>query len=146
MASDDGGSGDNKRLWPRQRCGTTCTLTLEGIDSHAQLLDASRGGFKLRFEHAQAAMAALLPLPRDIIVTGQFTKMHATVMWASNGLAGCRFYQHLSLDEVVELMTSVGGFNIQIAALAPPEPAGGGASQSEPEPEPEPEAAATPPA
>lgn len=131
MSSDDGIAGENKRQWPRQRCGTTCTLDLDGMDSHAQLLDASRGGFKLRFEHAEAAMAAILPVPRDIIVSGQFTKMHATVMWASNGLAGCRFYQHLSLDEVVELMTSAGGFRLQIVSLAPPEAADGEAPKTD---------------
>ena len=120
MASDDRSSGDNQRQWPRQRCGTQCALVIDGMESGAYLLDASRGGFKLRFEQAEAAMAAISPPPRDIILSGDFTKMHATVMWASNGLAGCRFYQHLSLDEVVGLMQGVGRFRIRVVPLVPP--------------------------
>ena len=34
-------------------------------------------------------------------------------MWAKNGLAGCRFYQHISLDDVVSLMTAK--FKIQLS-------------------------------
>lgn len=108
-------SGDNKRQFPRQRCGTECTFVLDGMESRVYLLDASRGGFKLRFEQAEAAMAAVNPLPRDLILADQYSKMHATIMWASGGLAGCRFYQHLSLDDVVRMMT--GHFRLQLAPL-----------------------------
>jgi hypothetical protein len=41
------------------------------------------------------------------------------VMWASGGLAGCRFYQHLSLDDVVRMMS--GHFRLQLAPQAVPE-------------------------
>jgi hypothetical protein len=116
MAADDSLADENKRRFPRQRCGTECTFVLDGMESRAYLLDASRGGFKLRFEQAATAMAAMVPLPRDMTVADQNSKMHATVMWASSGLAGCRFYQHLSLDDVVRMMT--GHFRLQ---LAPPE-------------------------
>lgn len=118
MALDNGIAGDNKRQFPRQRSGAECTFVLDRLESRATLLDASRGGFKLRFERAEAAMAALAPLPRDMVIIDQFAKMHATVMWASGGLAGCRFYQHLSLDDVVRMMT--GHFRLELAPLAPP--------------------------
>ncbi len=118
MTPDNGVAGDNKRAFPRQRCGTECTFVLDGMESRAYLLDASRGGFKLRFEQAQAAMAAMAPLPRDMLIIDQYSKMHATIMWASGGLAGCRFYQHLSLDDVVRMMT--GHFRLQLAPLAAP--------------------------
>ncbi|BAE52224.1 PilZ domain-containing protein [Paramagnetospirillum magneticum] len=118
MALDKGAAEDNKRLFPRQRCGTECTFVLDGMESRAYLLDASRGGFKLRFDLADAAMAAMTPLPRDMVVADQYSKMHATIMWASAGLAGCRFYQHLSLDDVVRVMT--GHFRLQL--VPPPEP------------------------
>lgn len=77
------------------------------------MVDASRGGFKLRFEHAEAAMAVLNPPPRDIIVSNiDNVVFPATVMWAQSGMAGCRFYQHLSLDEVVLLVRN--RFRIQV--------------------------------
>lgn len=115
MAPDSGTAGGNKRQFPRQNCGVECAFVLDGMESRVYLLDASRGGFKLRFEHAETAMAAIVPLPRDMIIADQFSKMHATIMWASGDLAGCRFYQHLSLDDVVRMMT--GRFRLQ---LAPP--------------------------
>ncbi len=118
MTPDNGVADDNKRQFPRQRCGTECTFVHDGTESRAYLLDASRGGFKLRFEQAQAAMAAMTPLPRDMLIIDQYSKMHATVMWASGGLAGCRFYQHMSLDDVVRMMT--GHFRLQLAPLAAP--------------------------
>ncbi len=118
MALDNGIVGDNKRAFPRQRTGAECTFVLDRMESRATLLDASRGGFKLRFDQAEAAMAAIAPLPRDMIIVDQFAKMRATVMWASGGLAGCRFYQHLSLDDVVRMMT--GHFRLELAPLTPP--------------------------
>ena len=84
------------------------------LESRAVMVDASRGGFKLRFEKVEEATAALMPLPRDIQVTnGIGSSFLATVMWAKNGLAGCRFYQHLSLDDVVILMTD--RFKLQLS-------------------------------
>ncbi|WP_096700430.1 PilZ domain-containing protein [Magnetospirillum sp. 15-1] len=118
MALDNGIASDNKRAFPRQRAGAECTFVLDRMESRATLLDASRGGFKLRFDQAEAAMAAIAPLPRDMIIVDQFAKMRATVMWASGGLAGCRFYQHLSLDDVVRMMT--GHFRLELAPLAQP--------------------------
>lgn len=118
MALDSSVAGDNKRQFPRQRAGAECTFVLDQMESRATLLDASRGGFKLRFDQAEAAMAAITPLPRDMIIIDQFAKMHATVMWASGGLAGCRFYQHLSLDDVVRMMT--GKFRLELAPLTLP--------------------------
>jgi hypothetical protein len=119
MTPDIGLAGDNKRQFPRQRSGAACIFALDTGEIGATLLDASRGGFKLRFDRPDLAMAALHPIPRDIIIADQFTKMHATVMWASSGLAGCRFYQHLSLDDVVRMMT--GHFRMHLAPLAPAE-------------------------
>lgn len=119
LAPDNGMASDNKRQFSRQKCGTECTFVLDGMESRVYLLDASRGGFKLRFEQAETAMAAVLPLPRDMTIVDQFSKMHATIMWASGGLAGCRFYQHLSLDDVVRMMT--GHFRLQLAPPAKPE-------------------------
>ncbi|CUW41356.1 conserved protein of unknown function (PilZ domain-like 11-111) [Magnetospirillum sp. XM-1] len=119
LAPDNGMATDNKRQFSRQQCGTECTFVLDGMESRVYLLDASRGGFKLRFEQAETAMAAMMPLPRDMVIVDQFSKMHATIMWASNGLAGCRFYQHLSLDDVVRMMT--GHFRLQLVPPVKPE-------------------------
>lgn len=119
MAPDNGMASDNKRQFPRQKCGTECTFVVDGMESRVYLLDASRGGFKLRFEQAEAAMAAIAPVPRDMTIADQFSKMHATIMWATGGLAGCRFYQHLSLDDVVRMMT--GRFRLQLAPPVKPE-------------------------
>lgn len=116
MALDSGMASENKRVFTRTHCGAECAFVFGGNQSRAMLLDASRGGFKLRFEQPDAVMAALTPLPRDIIMSDQFSKMHATVMWASGGLAGCRFYQHLSLDDVVRMMG--GNFRLQLVPLA----------------------------
>lgn len=143
MAPDT--SDANKRLFPRQHSGAQCTFELDTGAIGALLVDASRGGFKLRFDHPDLAMAALHPIPRDIIIADGYSKMHATVMWATAGLAGCRFYQHLSLDDVVRMMT--GHFRLYLPPLPPPEDAGEGEvvaegesedATSEPEPEPNP--------
>ena len=104
------------RSWQRQNCGTEGVFVSPDFETRAFMVDASRGGFKLRFETAEGSMAALLPLPRDIQVTNaKNASFLATVMWAKDGLAGCRFYQHLSLDDVVVLMTSK--FKIQLSRM-----------------------------
>jgi hypothetical protein len=104
------------RTWQRQNCGTEGIFVAADLESRAVMVDASRGGFKLRFEKAEEATAVLVPLPRDILVTnGIGSSFLATVMWAKDGLAGCRFYQHLSLDDVVILATD--RFKIQFSRV-----------------------------
>jgi hypothetical protein len=100
-------AGQGTRAWQRHNCGNDGTFVSGDGESRAFMVDASPGGFKLRFEAAASAMAALMPLPRDINVTNiENTTFAASVIWAKDGLAGCRFYQHLSLDDVVSLMTA----------------------------------------
>jgi hypothetical protein len=100
-------AGLGNRSWQRHNCGTEGVFALDGIESLVFMIDASRGGFKLRFEQVEGSMAAMLPLPRDIlVVNSQDSTFAASVLWAKDGLAGCRFYQHLSLDDVVSLMTA----------------------------------------
>lgn len=108
-------SGDlGARAWRRQNCGTEGVFVGGAVQMRAFMVDASPGGFKLRFEMAEEAMAAVLPLPRDIQVTNINNAIFlATVMWAKDGLAGCRFYQYLLLDDVVTLM--VGKFKIELS-------------------------------
>lgn len=104
------------RSWQRQNCGTEGVFVTTEFETRAFMVDASRGGFKLRFEKGEGAMAVLLPLPRDIQVTNvKGSVFVATVMWAKDGLAGCRFYQHISLDDVVSLMTAK--FKIQLSRV-----------------------------
>ena len=104
------------RTWQRQNCGTEGIFVTSDLESRAIMVDASPGGFKLRFEKAAEATAVLLPLPRDIQVTnGIGATFLATVMWAKDGLAGCRFYQYLSLDDVVILMKE--RFKIQLSRM-----------------------------
>lgn len=87
-----------------------------GAESRVFMVDASRGGFKLRFEQVEAAMTALSPLPRDInVININNATFAASAIWAKDGLAGCRFYQHLSLDEVVTLMSAK--FKIQLPRI-----------------------------
>ncbi|WP_173984965.1 PilZ domain-containing protein [Magnetospirillum sp. SS-4] len=107
------------RSWQRHNCGNDGTILIGDAQSRAFMIDASRGGFKLRFEQVESAMAALSPLPRDInVVNNANSTFAASAIWAKDGLAGCRFYQHLSLDEVVSLMT--GRFKIQLARINTP--------------------------
>lgn len=114
VALEHNGQNLGNRSWQRHSCGTEGIFSFEGDDSRVYMVDASRGGFKLRFEMVELAARVLQPLPRDITVTnGDKSVFSATVMWAKDGLAGCRFYQHLSLDEVVSLMT--GRFILKLA-------------------------------
>ncbi|RAU20410.1 PilZ domain-containing protein [Paramagnetospirillum kuznetsovii] len=114
MALEQNGAGLGNRSWQRHNCGTEGIFTMEGFDSRAFMIDASRGGFKLRFEQIEGAMAVMTPLPRDITVTDtNGSTFSATVLWAKDGLAGCRFYSHVSLDDVVCLMT--GKFVLRLA-------------------------------
>ncbi len=103
---------ENRREFPRQRSGAECICVLAGRESRVVLVDVSCGGAKLRFHEADAAMAALLPVPRDIVISDEHSVMPATVMWAGGGLAGCRFHQHLSLDEVGRMMN--GHFRLEV--------------------------------
>lgn len=95
---------DNRREFPRLRSGVACTLLVEGGDVHAEIVDASRGGCKLRFDDPEGASSALLPVPRDVMINCGTLSIIAIVMWASGGLAGCRFLQHLTLDQLAELL------------------------------------------
>ncbi len=107
-------AGLGNRSWQRQNCGCEGVFVLDGVESLVFMVDASPGGFKLRFEQAEGAMAALTPLPCDVLVdNADNVTFAATVMWAKDGLAGCRFYQYLSLDNVVSLMT--GKFRLKLA-------------------------------
>ena len=57
--------------------------------------------------------------PVDLVVTDSTDSVYgATLMWAKDGLAGCRFHLHQSLDAVAGLMTRP--FRL---SLAPPRPA-----------------------
>ncbi|WP_096700502.1 PilZ domain-containing protein [Magnetospirillum sp. 15-1] len=112
MASDDEVIHDNRREFRRQRGGAECTCVFGGRESRAVLVDASCGGAKLRFDEAEIAMAALLPVPCDIIISDEHSVMPATVMWAGGAFAGCQFHQHLSLDEVARMMT--GHFRLEV--------------------------------
>jgi hypothetical protein len=115
-ALEPNSDGLGARAWRRQNCGTEGVFVGGEVEMRAFMVDASPGGFKLRFEMAEEAMAALLPLPRDILVTNiNNATFVATVMWAKDGLAGCRFYQYLSLDDVVTLM--IGKFKIQLTRI-----------------------------
>jgi len=106
------GSGDG-RSWQRQNCGREGAFVMDGLETRVIMVDASRGGFKLRFENVEGAMAVLTPPPRDIAVSNaDGAEFFATVLWARDGMAGCRFYQHVSLDDVVTLMTS--RFRVQL--------------------------------
>lgn len=107
MALEQNAGSLGARAWQRQNCGAEGVFITTDFETRTFMVDASRGGFKLRFELVEGAMVALLPLPRDIQVTNVNGAVFlATVMWAKDGLAGCRFYQHLSLDDVVSLMTA----------------------------------------
>jgi hypothetical protein len=71
------------------------------------MLDASRGGFKLRFEPSPLALEMLSPLPRDVqVITATQRVYPASGLWIKDGLAGFRFYQHQSLDDIAILMTA----------------------------------------
>ncbi|OAN45718.1 hypothetical protein A6A04_06730 [Paramagnetospirillum marisnigri] len=108
----EGGLGN--RTWQRQNCGTEGVFTVDAFQSRAFMVDASPGGFKLRFEQIEGAMGYLTPPPVDLLVTNSHgTVFSATVMWAKDGLAGARFYAYLSLDDVVTLMT--GKFTLKLA-------------------------------
>lgn len=95
---------DNRREFPRLRSGVACILLVEGGDIPAEMVDASRGGCKLRFDDPEGASSILLPVPRDVEIRSGDLSIAAVVMWASGGLAGCRFLQHLTLDELAELL------------------------------------------
>jgi len=71
------------------------------------MLDASRGGFKLRFDPSPLALAMLSPLPCELhVITATQRIYPSTVLWIKDGLAGCRFHQHQSLDDIAILMTA----------------------------------------
>lgn len=110
MVSDD--QHDNRREFTRLRSSAECRCALMGRESRAVLLDVSRGGLKLRFDDGELAMAAILPVPCDIVIRDDLSAMPATVMWAGGGLAGCRFHEPLTLDEVSRMMG--GGFRLEV--------------------------------
>lgn len=120
MSSEDQLDPVNRREFTRLRSSAECLCDFAGKQSRAVLADASRGGCKLRFDEPDMAMAAILPVPCDILIRDEESAMPATVMWASGDLAGCRFQQPLSLDEVSRLL----GGRFRLEVLRAPEAAG----------------------
>lgn len=123
MPSDDPAEHENRREFTRLRSSAECMCVFGGKESRAVLMDVSRGGCKLRFEDPDAAMAAILPVPCDIVIRDDVSDMPATVMWARGDLAGCRFQQPLSLDEVSRMLG--GQFRLEVPrqpseGIAPP--------------------------
>jgi len=95
------------RRWSRQTCGSAGVLVSEAGEVPVTMLDASRGGFKLRFTPGPLALSMLTPLPRDLHVITEGQQIYpSTVLWIKDGLAGCRFFQHQSLDDIAILMTA----------------------------------------
>ncbi|CUW41355.1 conserved protein of unknown function (PilZ domain-like 5-105) [Magnetospirillum sp. XM-1] len=117
MSSEDQLEHVNRREFTRLRSSAECVCLFAGKESRAVLADASRGGCKLRFDEPDMAMAALLPVPCDIVIRDEESVMPATVMWANGDLAGCRFQQPLSLDEVSRLL----GGRFRLEVLREPE-------------------------
>ncbi|ARJ64291.1 hypothetical protein WV31_00540 [Magnetospirillum sp. ME-1] len=117
MSSEDQPEQGNRREFTRLRSSAECTCDFAGKESRAVLADASRGGCKLRFDDPDLAMAAILPVPCDIVIRDEEAAMPATVMWASGDMAGCRFHQPLSLDEVSRLL----GGRFRLEVLRTPE-------------------------
>jgi hypothetical protein len=97
--------GKDSRSWPRARCGADGVLDVGEADVPVSMVDASRGGFKLRFESDPAVEAVLSPPVELSIVDSTESVYGASVMWLKGGLAGCRFHQHQSLDTIAGLMT-----------------------------------------
>lgn len=95
------------RRWSRQSCGSAGVLTSAAGEVTVTMLDASRGGFKLRFEPSPLALEMLSPPPRDFnVITATQRIYPATGLWIREGLAGFRFTQHQSLDDIAILMTA----------------------------------------
>lgn len=104
LVSQSDADHENRREFPRLHSGAECTISVGEAGCRAVLVDASRGGCKLRFTNPAAAMAVLDPVPRDVVIDYPPITVPATVMWAHAGLAGCQFHQHLSLEELAHLL------------------------------------------
>lgn len=114
LALEQSSGTQTSRSWQRHNCGAEGVFQMPEARTRVHMVDASRGGFKLRFEKAEDARLALPSAPLDVmVINSDKTAFLATVLWTKDDLAGCRFYQHLSLDEVVTLMTE--SFKVQIS-------------------------------
>lgn len=123
MPSEDQLEHDgNRREFTRLRSSAECVCVFSGRESRSVLADASRGGCKLRFDEPDIAMAAILPVPCDIVISDEESAMPATVVWVSGDLAGCRFHQPLSLDQVTRMLG--GQFRLEVLREAVPQPEG----------------------
>jgi len=99
-------SGQDARRWTRLSCSSPGVLLTDAGEWPVTMVDASRGGYKLRFPPDPAILAALSPLPYDLSVVSVGDRAFAsTVLWIKGDLAGCRFLLHLSLDDIALLMT-----------------------------------------
>jgi len=105
--------GEDSRRWTRLSAGSTGILLTEAGERPLTMIDASRGGYKLRFAHDPAIVATLSPPPRDLLVLGADARQFpSSVLWVRDGMAGCRFMLHLSLDDIALLMTQT--FRLQL--------------------------------
>lgn len=111
-------SGPESRHWTRLSCGSAGILLTPAGERPVTMVDASRGGYKLRFDPDPDILAALSPQPRDLnVLSLDDRRFGSSVLWVRGDLAGCRFQLHLSLDDIALLMTKA--FRLQPGETAP---------------------------
>ena len=77
-----------------------------------RVVDVSTGGCKFKIDNLPEAdkLSTILPATFDLAAQGSF--IEGIVIWCANGMFGCRYYEHVGLDEVAKIMR--GGIKITL--------------------------------
>lgn len=95
----------------RVQCRSTGEMRLDGENHVVSMLDVSSGGCKFRIA-GLADSDFPYPIPVEFEMTFGGTSLVGAIIWVVSGMFGSRFYEHILLDDVANILS--GGFRIRI--------------------------------
>ena len=100
-----------RRSDERVQCRSSGEIRLEGEPYLVQMLDVSSGGCKFRIAGLDnGTFPHPIPCEFEMILDG--VGIAGAVIWFTAGMYGCRFYEHIMLDDVAAILA--GGFRMRI--------------------------------
>jgi hypothetical protein len=99
----------------RVQCRSSGEIRIDGESHLVQMLDVSSGGCKFRIPGLADADFPY-PIPSEFEMTLEGVGLAGAIIWVVSGMYGCRFYEHIMLDDVANILA--GGFRMRILPTA----------------------------
>ena len=100
-----------RRSDERMQCRSSGEIRLKGEPYLVHMLDVSSGGCKFRISGlGDQAFPHPIPCEFEMILEG--VGLSGAIIWVTGGMYGCRFYEHIMLDDVAAILA--GGFRMRI--------------------------------